>query len=197
VAAGFRTVHVVDLDAATGHGDNRAVVEAIVTEAGAAVQVGGGIRTGDDVDRWLAHGAARVVVGTRAVEDPAWLAGVAARHPGRLVVALDVREGAVASHGWRARTGLDPVHAAGALADLPLAGVLVTAVDHEGRLAGPDLELVARMRACVRVPLIASGGIGTLEHLRALATCGADAAVLGMALYTGTLDPAAVAREFS
>lgn len=196
VAAGFRFLHVVDLDAATGRGDNRATLAELVAHAGVPVQVGGGIRTTADVDHWLAAGAARVVVGTRAVEDPAWLGEMAARHPDRIVVALDVRDGTVASRGWTARTALDPATTAATLDGLPLAGVLVTAVDREGRLAGPDLALVARVRERLRVPLIASGGIASLDDLRALAAAGADAAVLGMALYLGGVDPAAAAWEF-
>jgi phosphoribosylformimino-5-aminoimidazole carboxamide ribotide isomerase len=194
---GFALLHVVDLDAATGAGDNRAVVQRIVADAPGRVQVGGGIRDDDALDRWLALGAARVVVGTRALEDPAWLAAAAARHPGRIVVAVDARDGRVTTRGWSAGTALEPADAAAALDPLPLAGVLVTAVDREGRMSGPDLALVARVRARTRHPLTASGGIATPEHLRALAACGADAAVLGMALYTGALDPRALAHEFA
>ncbi|HET7224871.1 MAG TPA: 1-(5-phosphoribosyl)-5-[(5-phosphoribosylamino)methylideneamino] imidazole-4-carboxamide isomerase [Candidatus Eisenbacteria bacterium] len=194
---GFARLHVVDLDAATGAGDNRAVVERIVADAPGRVQVGGGIRDDATLDRWLALGAARVVVGTRALEDPAWLAAAAARHPGRIVVAVDARDGRVTTRGWSAGTALEPALAAAALDPLPLAGVLVTSVDREGRMSGPDLALVERVRARTRHPLTASGGIATLEHMRALAARGADAAVLGMALYTGALDPRALAHEFA
>lgn len=193
---GFRTLHVVDLDAATGRGENTLAVAALIAGSGMTVQVGGGVRTDDALDRVLAAGAARAVVGTRAVEDSAWLATAAARHPGRLVVALDARDGVVQTRGWSGGTG-QPVEAAlDALAGLPLAAVLVTAVEREGRMQGPDVDLTARLAARTALPIHASGGITSLADLHALAQAGASAAVLGMALYTGALDPRAVAKEF-
>ncbi len=193
--AGFTALHVVDLDAATGRGENRAAVEALLARP-AAVQVGGGIRDEAAADGWLAAGAARVVLGTRALEDPAWAAAASARHPGRCVVAADVRDGDVVTHGWMRRLaeGLDALLAR--LAPLPLAALLVTAVHREGRLAGPDLGLVARVVAASPHPVLAAGGIASLRDLDALARVGASGAVVGMALYTGALDPRAVAKEY-
>lgn len=194
--AGFASLHVVDLDAATGRGDNRAVIDALLA-LGGDVQVGGGVRDDAAVDRLLAAGAARVVVGTRALGDPTWLAAAAARHPGRIVVAVDARDGVVATHGWARTAGRDAVEALAGMAALPLAGALVTAVEREGRMAGPNLELSEQAARAVPFPLYASGGIASSEDLRALAARGAAAAVLGMALYTGALDARAVAEEFA
>ena len=208
---GFSRLHVVDLDAATGRGTNTGLVRAIATagsEGGSSeraigdrrrpvgVQAGGGVRSDDAVQLLLDAGAERAIVGTRALEHPDWLATIAGRFPGRLVLAADVRNGQVVTHGWQ-RTLPRPLHEVIAgLEKLPLAAVLVTAVDREGLLEGPDLELMAQVAATSPVPVQASGGITTLEDLRALAGCGVAGAVIGMALYTGALDPRAAAEEF-
>lgn len=196
-AAGFGALHVVDLDAATGHGDNTALVARIIAAARVPVQAGGGVRDDAAVERLLALGAARVVVGTRAVADPAWLARIASTHPGRIVVALDTRDGHVVTHGWTQAAPLAPAEAVTRLGGLPLAAVLVTAVHREGRMEGPDLALIEALRPRTDLPLIASGGIATRGDLDALAARGVDAAVLGMALYTGALDPAALIEAFA
>ena len=193
---GFRTLHVVDLDAALGSGDNGATVRALCRATEATVQVGGGLRDDDAVAGVLEAGADRAVVGTRAVDDRAWLEALAARHPGRIVVAADVRDGRVLRRGWTEASPLDVVDFVAGLADLPLAGVLCTDVGREGRMEGIDLEGAAAVIGASTHPVWASGGITTLEDLRGLAEAGAAGAVLGMALYTDTLDAAAVAREF-
>ena len=195
-ALGYRRLHAVDLDAATGRGSNADTLRAVVGEPALDVQVGGGIRDGASVERWLAAGACRVVVGTRALEEPAWLAEVAASFPGRVVVAADVRDGCVVTHGWARTTARAVLDVVRELNDQPLAAVLVTAVHREGRLGGTDLPLMAGVAACSRHPVHASGGIASLDDLRALAACGVAGAVVGMALYTGALDPRAVAEEF-
>ncbi len=197
VALGFDTLHVVDLDAATGRGANDAMLETLIARAGARVQVGGGVRDDASVARLLDHGAWRVVTGTRAVQDPAWLSQIAETHPQRIVVALDADGDRVVTHGWARASALAPSEAAARLAGLPLGGVLVTAVHREGRMAGPDLALVAAMREHTALPLVVSGGIATFDDLRALAARGADAAVVGMALYSGALDAGRVAEAFA
>jgi phosphoribosylformimino-5-aminoimidazole carboxamide ribotide isomerase len=196
VALGFPALHLVDLDAATGRGENAALVGAIISAAGVPVQVGGGVRTEDDIERLLASGAARVVVGTRALEDAAWLERAAAGASGRLIVAVDIRDRSVLTRGWAHALSdkLDRVLAR--LDVLPLAGLLVTAVHREGRMEGADVELTHEVAEQVRHPVLASGGIGGMDDLRALATAGAAAAVIGMALYTGALDARQAALEF-
>jgi phosphoribosylformimino-5-aminoimidazole carboxamide ribotide isomerase len=195
--AGFQRMHVVDLDAATARGDNAAIVREILAEVPVAIQVGGGVRSGDTIERLLDDGAAWVVLGTRALEEPEWLAGTASSFPGQLIVAADVRERQVVTRGWArtlARTVLDVVEQ---LNDIPLGGVLVTAVHREGQLAGTDLFLMEDVADLSVHPVIASGGIATMNDLRELADRGIAAAVIGMALYTGALDARAVAEEFA
>lgn len=194
---GFRALHVVDLDAATGRGRNDAIVAAIISAAGVPVQAGGGVRDENAIEQVLALGADRVVIGTRALDDPEWLERVAWHFPRRLVVAADVRGREVLTHGWTRALADDFDEVLGRLAALPLAGVLVTAVHQEGRLAGPDLALTRRAVALAGHPVQASGGIAGIRDLEDLARAGAAAAVIGMALYTGAIDPVAAARDFS
>jgi phosphoribosylformimino-5-aminoimidazole carboxamide ribotide isomerase len=193
---GFRRLHVVDLDAATGTGSNAALIDAIVRGVDAEVQVGGGVRSATRIEQLVAAGASRVVAGTRALADREWIVEQATRFPGSLVVAIDVRDGRVATHGWTSSIDRAIEQCIADLSDLPLAGVLVTAVDVEGRMKGPDVALIERVTAAARLPLIASGGIASLSDLRLLADLGISGAVIGMALYTGRLDPRAVAQEF-
>jgi phosphoribosylformimino-5-aminoimidazole carboxamide ribotide isomerase len=195
-ALGFAHLHVVDLDAATGRGNNADVIGRVIAQGGAAIQVGGGVRTSEAVAALLQRGAAHVVVGTRALEDPAWLAESAAAWPGRLIVAADVQGREVTTHGWSRAVGRDVADVLASLRPLPLAAVLVTAVHREGRLAGPDLALMQSLVPDSPFPIHASGGIATMNDLHALASAGIAAAILGMALYTGVLDPVAVAAEF-
>ncbi len=194
---GFHRLHVVDLDAATGRGSNAGVVEELVRHGGFdAVQVGGGVRDADAVDRVLALGAAAVVVGTRGVEDPDWLAETADRFPGALVLAADVRERLVVTRGWERTLTKRVTDLVEELAGVPLAGLLVTAVHKEGQMQGVDRRLIEDVVEVATVPVLASGGVGSVEDLRVLAECGAAGAVVGMALYTGALDARAVAEEF-
>lgn len=196
-ARGFDTVHVVDLDAATGVGSNVTIVERIIRETDADVNVGGGVRTAKRIEELLDAGAAAVVVGTRALEEPAWIASQAECFPGRIIAAADVKDGRLAVRGWRASIDADAMATMRELSALPLAGILVTAVDVEGSLAGPSLDLVARAVDACTVPVIASGGVGTIDDLRSLAGCGAAAAIIGMALYSGAIDPQSLLNEFA
>lgn len=189
---GFSRLHVVDLDAALSRGDNREQVEELLEAVDLPVQVGGGIRADADAAAWLQAGADRVIVGTRAVEDPGWGVALATRWPGRIVLAADVRNGEVATHGWRAGSGSGLEALLQEYADAPLAGVLVTDVSREGRQAGCDLTLFGNAVAASPHPLIAAGSITTASDLKGLAAIGVAEAVLGMALYSGTLRPEAI-----
>lgn len=193
---GFARLHVVDLDAATGAGNNDAVVEFIVGESELAVQVGGGVRDDARIRTLLDLGASAVVVGTRAVEDRDWLKAIATANPGKMIVAADVRERRVVTHGWSREQAREIVEFIGDIATLPLAGILVTAVHREGLMAGPDLPLMETVIRAASVPVIASGGIASIEDLQSLADRGVASAVIGMALYTGALDARQVAQEF-
>jgi len=194
---GFRHLHVVDLDGVAGRGNNAAEIEAILTATDVEVQVGGGIRSRELIQQNLLDGAQRVIIGTRALEDPDWLVEMSGLFPGSIVVAADVRDRKVLSHGW---TRTQPKLVLDLVADLnglPLAGVLVTAVHREDAMRGTDLPLMEDVAEAADFPVFASGGLGSLGDLRALADRGVAAAVIGMALYSGAMDPWVVAEEFS
>ncbi|MFO0614870.1 MAG: 1-(5-phosphoribosyl)-5-[(5-phosphoribosylamino)methylideneamino] imidazole-4-carboxamide isomerase [Polyangiaceae bacterium] len=195
--AGFRALHVVDLDAATGRGDNASVIASILDAGMGEVQVGGGLRSVERARALVDRGASRVVVGTRAVEDAAFRAEIASALPGRVVLALDVRGTEVLVRGWSGGSGLDVFALLGAIADVPLAAVLVTAVHVEGTMQGADAALMTRVAAASPVPVIASGGVGSEEDLAALAAAGCAEVVIGMAIYTGALDPRRVAATYA
>jgi phosphoribosylformimino-5-aminoimidazole carboxamide ribotide isomerase len=196
-AMGFARLHVVDLDAATGAGTNADLVRDILRRVPARISVGGGVRSEDHIAELLDLGAAHVVVGTRALEDPAWLARQAARFPARLIVAADVRDGRLATRGWRGAIDRDVVAAIRELSAFPLAALLVTAIDVEGTLGGPALDLISQATRASAKPIIASGGVGSIDDLRALERTGASAAVIGMALYAGALNPQTLIGEFA
>jgi phosphoribosylformimino-5-aminoimidazole carboxamide ribotide isomerase len=196
--AGFAGLHVVDLDAALGTGSNAAAVEAIIAAAaGHPVQAGGGVRSTERAAVLLDAGAARVVVGTRAIEDPDWRTDLAQRWPGRVLVAADVRDGEVVVRGWTRGAGRTIHDVLRELAGQPLAGVLVTDVTREGSMQGVDVDLFETLVGSTDLPVLASGGVADAEDLAALARIGVAGAVLGMALYTGALDAVAVAREYA
>lgn len=193
---GFRTLHLVDLDAALGSGDNLETLRELIRATPAETQVGGGIRDDERADSLVEAGADRIVVGTRALDDPRWLRELAGRHPGRVTVAADTREGMVLRKGWTEAAGMRAEELLAELGDLPLAGVLATDVGREGRLEGIDRSGVAATVAASPHPVWISGGVTTVEELEWLESTGAHGAVLGMALYTETMDPEAVARRF-
>lgn len=197
VAAGFSRLHLVDLDAATGRGNNRDLIREIITRSGVPAQVGGGIRDGDALNTLLDDGAEHVVVGTRGVEDPEWLAKQAERFPGRIVLAADVNLRKVVTRGWAKETSRDVLDLIRELEHLPLAGLLVTAVHKEGKMQGTDLALMADVVDAAPWPVIASGGVSSMLDLQALEDRGVAAAVLGMALYTDALDARVVAEEYA
>ena len=194
---GFRRLHIVDLDAATGRGSNEDLVRDILGERTMDIQVGGGVRSGETIERLLADGAHRVVVGTRALEEMDWLAEMTSLFPNELIVAADVRDRRLVTRGWSRTLPRDILDAVEELNGLALGGLLVTAVHKEGLLGGTDLPLMEDVAELSDAPVIASGGITTMDDLRALADRGVAGTVIGMALYTGALDPRLVADEFA
>lgn len=184
---GFHGFHVVDLDAALGEGDNQAVIGEILRVATVPVQVGGGVRSDERISELLEAGAARVVIGTRAVEDQRWRMSVARVFPDRLVIAADVRGASVLTRGWTHQTAIPLGEMLREIARDPIAGVLVTDVSREGRMEGIDEELFRGIAQATSHPVIAAGGIGGPDDLRKLAAAGAAAAVVGMSLYTGAI----------
>ena len=193
---GFNTLHVVDLDAATDRGSNADVVERIVESVDTTIQVGGGIRTAEQIERLAAIGVARVVVGTRALEDRDWLANMSVANPGKLIIALDVRHDSIVSHGWQKTHDSNIANEISALNDLPLAALLVTAVHREGQMEGPDVSLIEKVVRLSSFPVQASGGIASLSDLKQLESAGAAAAIVGMALYTGVLSAREINEAF-
>ncbi|MEF8907670.1 MAG: 1-(5-phosphoribosyl)-5-[(5-phosphoribosylamino)methylideneamino]imidazole-4-carboxamide isomerase [Haloarculaceae archaeon] len=195
VEAGARTLHVVDLDGAfEGERVNADAIDALLSAVDVDVQLGGGIRTAAGVRDLLERGVDRVILGTAAVENPDIVEEVSADYPGGVLVSLDAKDGEVVVEGWTEGTGLDPAEAAGRYADLGAAGVLFTDVDVEGRMEGVRTEPVRRVVEAVDVPVIASGGVATVEDIRALRGAGAAAVVVGSALYEGELTLAAAQR---
>lgn len=193
---GFQRLHVVDLDAATGYGSNIEVVRALLSDDVIPIQVGGGIRSSEMVEELLEAGASQIIVGTRAIEEPEWLASLTSRHPGEIVVACDVRERRVTTRGWAHTLPLDILDLVEDLNALQLGGLLVTAVHLEGQMRGTDLPLMEDVAEMSNFPVFASGGVTTMQDLRALEHRGLAGVVIGMALYTGALDPVVVAGEF-
>jgi len=190
-AAGAAWIHVVDLDAARRQGDNRAVVEAVVAAVGIPVQVGGGVRDASLLDA----GAARVVLGSAALDDPELVRALALAHPGRVAVGLDHRRGELAARGWEEASGWSVSEVAAGFEDAGVASFVVTDIARDGMLGGPDTGGLARLAASTKVPVIASGGVGSLDDLRALAGTGVAGVIVGRALYVGrfTLEEALAA----
>jgi phosphoribosylformimino-5-aminoimidazole carboxamide ribotide isomerase len=191
LARGWRGVvpllHVVDLEGArVGEPVQLATVRSVLEAFGPGVQVGGGVRTRAAFDAYLALGAERVVLGSAAIHDPALVRALATEHTGRVVVAVDARDGLVAVDGWTQPTRVRASELVESLSDLPLAGILYTDVARDGTRSGPNVEATADLATRTRVPVIASGGVGSLDDLRALAGRGVAACIVGRALYDGT-----------
>jgi phosphoribosylformimino-5-aminoimidazole carboxamide ribotide isomerase len=186
-AAGSPWVHVVDLDAArTGEPVNRPVIAAIAAAVGVPVQVGGGVRDDASAKALFDAGVARVVIGTAALEDPAFVRRLAASH--RVAVGLDAKGREVAVRGWIDGSGRDIVDVAAGFADAGVEALVVTQIARDGTLEGPDIEGLSEMLAASPVPVVASGGVGTLAHigdLAALRVAGRSlaGAIVGRALY--------------
>jgi len=169
-ADGAPWIHIVDLDAArTARPENRAAVTAIADAVGIPVQAGGGLRDEFSAEALLGAGVARIVMGTAAVEDPTMVRRVAARHPGRVALGIDARHGEVAVRGWTEGSGTGVSDLLGLFNGAALAAVVVTDISRDGTMRGPDLEGLAAVVAATLLPVIASGGVGSLEDLRSLA----------------------------
>jgi phosphoribosylformimino-5-aminoimidazole carboxamide ribotide isomerase len=188
---GAEWLHVVDLDAAVaGASRNRECIARIVQATGVPVQVGGGLRTAADVEACLSVGVRRAIIGTAAAEDSALLQTVCRRHPGRIAVGIDARDGRVATHGWTRTTDIPAVDLARAVEDAGAAAIIFTDIHRDGMQGGPNIEETGRIAAAVSLPVIASGGVGSLEHIRALLpleAVGVVGVITGKALYSGAI----------
>jgi phosphoribosylformimino-5-aminoimidazole carboxamide ribotide isomerase len=195
--AGCRWLHLVDLDGAfAGRAVNGAAVEAILAAVTIPAQLGGGIRDMAAIEGWLGRGVARVILGTAAVRDPGLVRQAARAFPGRVAAGIDARGGRVAVAGWAETTELAAFDLARRMEDAGVAAIVYTDIDRDGAMGGPNVEATAALARAVSIPVIASGGVASLDDLRALRDCGAplDGVISGRALYDGRLDPAEAQR---
>jgi phosphoribosylformimino-5-aminoimidazole carboxamide ribotide isomerase len=189
--AGCRWLHVVDLNGAfAGKPVNGPAVSAILGAVKVPIQLGGGIRNRETIELWLDKGIARVILGTAALKEPDLVKAAARDHPGRIAIGIDARGGRVATEGWAETSFMTASELAQRFEDAGVAAVIYTDIDRDGAMQGPNVAASAALARAVRIPVIASGGISSLDDLRALKTCGADldGAITGRALYEGRID---------
>ncbi len=193
MAAGFRWLHVIDLNGSVaGRVVNGAAVEAILNAVSIPVQLGGGIRSLGDIERWIDRGVSRVILGTAAVRDPALVKTAARQWPEQIAVSVDVRGGKVAVEGWTQDSGLDAVTVAKRFEDAGVCCLIVTDIDRDGALMGFNVEAFGAIADVVHIPVVAAGGLASVADIERLAAWeGAPiaGAVLGKALYAGTITP--------
>ena len=191
-AQGAKRLHLVDLDGArSGQPTNDVAVKAITAALAIPVQLGGGVRSAERAEELLACGLDRVILGTVALEQPELVEALAARHPGRIVVGIDAKNGKVATRGWIEASNTEATDLARRFSSSGIAAIISTDIATDGTLAGPNLEALRAMAGASSVPVIASGGIGTLEHLvslLALEPLGVEGVIVGRALYDGRVD---------
>ncbi len=186
--AGAAWLHMVDLDGAReGEPKNLDIVAAVAEAVGLKVELGGGIRTTKTVEEVLASGVARVIVGTRAVREPEWLADMANRFPGQVAWGLDTRKARVAVAGWGTLTDLTVAKMLEEARDVPLAAVIYTDIERDGMMAGPNVAATTLVVSASPFPVIASGGVTTVEHVTKIKEIGAHGAIIGRALYEGKI----------
>ena len=191
VEAGCEWLHLVDLNGAfAGHPVNAGAVEAIIAACPVPAQLGGGIRDMATIEGWLGKGLARVILGTVAVENPALVREAARAFPGQVAVGIDARGGRVATKGWATETDVEATDLAKSFEDAGVAAIIYTDINRDGAMQGPNIEATAALARAVSIPVIASGGVSSLEDLIALRDCGValDGAISGRALYDGALD---------
>jgi phosphoribosylformimino-5-aminoimidazole carboxamide ribotide isomerase len=193
---GADMVHIIDLDSALGTGNNESLVEMIAADLSIPVQVGGGIRSEEKIQRLFDIGCERVIIGTRAIQDRPFIQKMANEYPDAIVVAIDSVANEIMIRGWQESSGKDLLAVAGDLAALPIFGFLYTNVEVEGRLQGIDPIPIQALMNSVRKPLIVSGGITTMGDLDTLQRMNVHSAVLGMSIYTGKIDFKKAVRLF-
>ncbi len=194
-AEGFEWLHLVDLNGAfAGRPVNGDAVEAILGAVKLPVQLGGGIRNMATIDFWLEHGVRRVILGTIALKDPELVRVACQRHPGRIVVGIDARDGLVAVEGWARISQVRALDLALRFEDAGVAAIVYTDIDRDGALGGVNVEATADLAFALTTPVIASGGVASLadlEALRAVESAGIEGVICGRALYDGRIEPAA------
>lgn len=196
VDAGCRWLHLVDLNGAfAGRPVNAEAVEAILAATDVPAQLGGGIRDMATIEAWLSKGLARVILGTVAVENPDLVREAARAFPGQVAVGIDARKGRVATKGWAEETDVLATDLAQSFEDAGVAAIVYTDIDRDGAMGGPNVAQTEALARAVSIPVIASGGVSSLEDLTALRDTGVIAgAISGRALYDGALDLSAALR---
>jgi phosphoribosylformimino-5-aminoimidazole carboxamide ribotide isomerase len=192
---GFRWLHCVDLNGAfAGKSVNAEAIRAIRAAISLPIQLGGGIRDRAGVETWLNAGITRVILGTAALTNPAFVKEVARAYPGRIVVGADAKNGKVATDGWAEVSDLTPVELGKRFEDAGVAALLFTDIDGDGLLKGVNVKATAQLARALSIPVIASGGVGSLADIEALVAAREptiEGVVVGRALYDGRIDPAA------
>ena len=194
-AAGAQWIHVVDLDGAfAGSPQNLDSLRAILAAIDTPVEFGGGLRTDADVDAVIELGVSRAIIGTRAAVSPQWMGELCRRHPGRIAAGIDARDGMVALAGWVEASSIKAVDLAKQMAGLGVSAIIFTDISKDGMLSGPNFNATQALAEAVPVPVIASGGVSSLDDVRRLTTMKVHAAIIGKALYTGANDLAEAIR---
>ncbi|MEM1005598.1 MAG: 1-(5-phosphoribosyl)-5-[(5-phosphoribosylamino)methylideneamino]imidazole-4-carboxamide isomerase [Pseudomonadota bacterium] len=191
VDAGCEWLHLVDLNGAfAGEPVNAAPVEAILNACNVPAQLGGGIRDMKTIETWLQKGLARVILGTVAVEEPGLVRQAAKAYPGQVAVGIDARNGMVATKGWAEETNVQVTDLARSFEDAGVAAIIYTDINRDGAMQGPNIDATAALARAVDIPVIASGGVSSLNDLIALRDCGValNGAISGRALYDGAID---------
>lgn len=188
-AAGAKHLHIVDLDGAReGLPVNLPAVQDIVAAVDMQCELGGGVRDEQSIAELLQFGLDRLVVGTSAIKRPDWFRQTCQQFPGKLVLGIDARDGLVATDGWLETSSVSAIELAKQFEDEPLAAIVYTDIATDGMMSGPNVRAMQEMQAAVGVPVVASGGVTTIEDVRALATAGLAAAIIGRALYEGAFE---------
>ena len=199
--AGCAWIHVVDLDGAfAGEAVNGAAVRSILSAVDVPVQLGGGIRSRAHIDTWLEAGISRVILGTVALRDPELVIAACRDHPGRIAVGIDARGGKVAVEGWAETSEITATDLALKFEDAGVAAIIFTDIDRDGALQGPNLEATGALARALSTPVIASGGVSSLDDLRAIARLDKDGvagAIVGRALYDGRVDVVGAVRALA
>ena len=189
VDLGADRIHLVDLDGAkSGKPINGETIQRIVKSVPVPCQLGGGIRTAEHLTEVLGWGIRWVVLGTRALQDPAWVRAMATAHPDQIVLGLDARNGYVATEGWLETSSTKATELAQSVESAPLFAVVYTDIAKDGMMSGPNYEALAEIRGATRLPVIASGGVSSHDHARRLAEAGTFGSIIGRALYEGQID---------
>lgn len=188
ISDGAECLHLVDLDGAReGVSVNRSAIRKIVETVKVPCELGGGIRDESTIEDYLQLGLARLVIGTRALTDPEWFQQMTEKFPNRLVVGIDAREGHVATDGWLKTSEYEPVELAKRYSELPIAGIIYTDISKDGMLAGPNFDAMKEMNNAVTIPVVASGGVTTVDDIRKLSAIKLAGCIIGRSLYEGRM----------